>query len=288
MPTLVTIDGQSFSEDRAKVSVFDRGFLYGDSVFETVRTYSGRPFALDAHLERLRWSASRVYIELPVGIDVLRAEVLRTLEAANNPESMIRVMVTRGKGELGLDPALATDPTRVIIVAPLHPPPPEAYARGVKVVTFRTQRIADATDAAGAKIANYLIAVLATRQARRTGAVEALIVDSQGRVVEGTSSNVFAVMGGRLLTPPDELGILPGITRARVLEAAQALRIAVEFRALEVEELLAADEVFISSSIREILPVVGVDASTVGSGGPGPLTVELLRKFRENVSKAAG
>ena len=119
-------------------------------------------------------------------------------------------MITRGRGELGLDPALAESPTRVIIVAPLHTPPLEAYERGVGVITFRTQRVADATDAAGAKIANYLIAVLATREARRAGAVEALIVDSQGRVLEGTSSNVFAVAGGRLLTPPEELGILPG------------------------------------------------------------------------------
>ncbi len=287
MPTLVTIDGQSFAEGDAKISVFDRGFLYGDSVFETVRTYSGRPFALDEHLERLRWSASRVFIELPVGIDVLRSEVLETLARAGNPESVIRVMITRGGGELGLDPDLATHPTRVIIVAPLRTPAPEAYTRGVKVVTFRTQRIADATDAAGAKIANYLIAVLATRQARRAGAVESLIVDSQGRVVEGTSSNVFAVVGGRLLTPPDELGILPGITRARVLDAARVLGIAVEFRALDIERLVAADEVFISSSIREILPVVTIDAATVATGVPGPLTGALLGKFRENTSKPA-
>ena len=169
MPTLVTIDGQSFSESDAKISVFDRGFLYGDSVFETVRTYAGRPFALDEHLERLRWSASRVFIELPVGIDVLRSEVLATLERAGNPESVIRVMITRGGGELGLDPDLAMHPTRVIIVAPLRTPAPEAYTRGVKVVTFRTQRIADATDAAGAKIANYLICLLYTSPSPRDG-----------------------------------------------------------------------------------------------------------------------
>jgi branched-chain amino acid aminotransferase len=285
MSTVVVIDGQTFDESRAFVSVFDRGFLYGDSVFETVRTYSGRPFALDEHLERLCWSAERVFIELPVGIDVLKEEVWRALKAAGNPESMIRIMVTRGRGEMGLDPALADRPTRVVIVAPLHTPPPEAYERGVGVVTFRTQRIADATDAAGAKIANYLIAVLATREARRAGAIEALIVDNHGRVVEGTSSNVFAVVGSRLLTPPEELGILPGITRARVLDAARSLGISVEFLALGVEQLVDSDEVFISSSLREILPVVRVDQATIGAGVPGPLTIRLLAKFRENTNK---
>jgi branched-chain amino acid aminotransferase len=288
MSTVVVIDGNLSGPEQAFVSVFDRGFLYGDAVFETLRTYSGRPFALDEHLDRLRWSAGRVFIELAVGADVLKQEIARALAEVGNPESMIRVMITRGRGELGLDPALAESPTRVIIVAPLHTPPPEAYERGVGVVTFRTQRVADATDAAGAKIANYLIAVLATREARRADAVEALIIDNQGLVVEGTSSNVFAVVAGRLLTPPESLGILPGITRARVLEAAGALGIPVDLAALPVEALLAADELFISSSIREILPVVRVDREPLGSGVPGPLTRQLLSKFRENVAKAMG
>jgi branched-chain amino acid aminotransferase len=288
MSTVVVIDGKRFGPEQAFVSVFDRGFLYGDSVFETIRTYSGRPFALDEHLDRLRWSAGRVFIELAVGADALKLEIAGALAEAGNPESMIRVMITRGRGELGLDPALAESPTRVIIVAPLHTPPPEAYERGVGVVTFRTQRVADATDAAGAKIANYLVAVLATREARRADAVEALIVDNQGLVVEGTSSNVFAVVAGRLLTPPESLGILPGITRARVLEAAGALGIPVDFTALPVEALLGADELFVSSSIREILPVVRVDREPLGSGVPGPLTRQLLSKFRENVIKATG
>jgi branched-chain amino acid aminotransferase len=288
MSTVVVIDGKSFGPEQAFVSVFDRGFLYGDSVFETIRTYSGRPFALDEHLDRLRWSAGRVFIEFAVGADALKQEIARALAEAGNPESMVRVMITRGRGELGLDPALAESPTRVIIVAPLHTPTPEAYERGVGVVTFRTQRVADATDAAGAKIANYLIAVLATREARRADAVEALIIDNRGLVVEGTSSNVFAVVAGRLLTPPESLGILPGITRARVLEAAGALGIPVDFTALPVEALLGADELFISSSIREVLPVVRVDRELLGSGVPGPLTRQLLAKFRENVIKAMG
>jgi branched-chain amino acid aminotransferase len=284
MATVVVIDGKLMSAESAVVSVFDRGFLYGDSVFETIRTYRGRPYALDEHLERLKWSADRVFIRLPVGTETLRAEVDAALGAAGNAESMIRVMVTRGRGELGLDPDLAEHPTRVVIVSPLKTPPAEAYERGIGVVTFRTQRLADATDAAGAKIANYLIAVLATREARQVGALEALIVDNHGHVVEGTSSNVFAVIDRKLTTPPEHLGILPGITRGRVLELATELGITVELRALSIDELCRADEVFVSSTLREILPVVRIDQTNVSSGAPGPITERLLAAFRAMVA----
>ena len=182
---------------------------------------------------------------MPVETETLRAEVETALGAAKNPESMIHgSMITRGRGELGLDPDLAENPTRVVIVSPLKTPPAEAYEQGIGVVTFRTQRLADATDAAGAKIANYLIAVLATREARQKGALEALIVDNHGKVVEGTSSNVFQVIDQKLSTPPENLGILPGITRGRVLELAGQLGIAVEHRVFSIDELCRADEVF--------------------------------------------
>ena len=283
MTTVVVIDGKLLSAERALVSVFDRGFLYGDSVFETIRTYRGKPYALGEHLERLKWSGGRVFIRVPVENEVLQAEVEQALGAAGNPESMIRIMVTRGRGELGLDPDLAENPTRVVIVSPLKTPPKEAYEQGIGVVTFRTQRLADATDAAGAKIANYLIAVLATREARQHGALEALIVDNHGSVVEGTSSNVFQVIDQTLSTPPEHLGILPGITRGRVLELARRLGIAVEHRALSIEELCRADEVFVSSTLREILPVVRIDRTTISGGQPGPVTRRLLAEFRAMV-----
>ena len=203
---------------------------------------------------------------MPVETETLRAEVETALGAAKNPESMIRIMITRGRGELGLDPDLAENPTRVVIVSPLKTPPAEAYEQGIGVVTFRTQRLADATDAAGAKIANYLIAVLATREARQKGALEALIVDNHGKVVEGTSSNVFQVIDQKLSTPPENLGILPGITRGRVLELAGQLGIAVEHRAFSIDELCRADEVFVSSTLREILPVVRIDQAESRAG----------------------
>ena len=278
------IDGELVAPGEARVSIFDRGFLYGDSVFETLRTYRRRAFALDEHLARLAWSASRVFIELPVTESVLREEAQRTLASVDNAESFIRIMVTRGRAEsLGLDPSLAGIPTRVVIVGPLQTPPLEAYEKGVAVTCYRTQRLADATDAAGAKVGNYLVAVLAQRAAKLAGAAESLIVDAHGHVIEGANSNLFAILGGRLVTPPEDAGILPGITRARVIEVARELGLPVELRPLTVDELMRAEEAFVSSTIREVLPVVTVDGSTVGSGQPGPWTRKLLAGFREKV-----
>jgi branched-chain amino acid aminotransferase len=221
-----------------------------------------------------------VYITLPCSLTELAREVHELLGQADNPESMIRIMLTRGIGPLGLDPDLAEHPTRVILVAPLRSLPAESYTNGVGVVTFRTQRLADATDAAGAKIGNYLVAILAMREAKKHAAIEALVIDAQERVVEGTSSNLFAVMDGSLITPPETSGILPGITRARVLQLAKEHAIPVEFRAPTLVELCAASEVFISSTIREIVPVVRIDDRTIGGGKPGPTTELLLRAFR--------
>ncbi len=283
MPTVVMLDGEVFAPEAARVSVFDRGFLYGDSVFETIRTYGGRPFELRAHLERLARSADRVFIDLPVSLEQVEDEVQRAVAAAANAESYIRVMVTRGSGELGLEPRDRVAPLRVVIVTPLSPPAPSAYARGIDVVTFRTRRTVDSTAAAGAKVANYLVSVLAMREARAVGAAEALVVDGEGCVVEGATSNVFALIDGRLVTPPEEAGILPGITRRRLLAAARQLELPLELRALPLDELCGADEVFVSSSIRELLPVVRVDGAPIGSGVPGPTTLSLLRQFRENV-----
>ncbi len=279
----VWLDGERVAPGDAHVSVFDRGFLYGDSVFETIRTYGGKPFALREHVERLAWSAGRVFIDVPVALDVLCDEVERATREAGYAESYLRLMLTRGVGAMGLDPGLSEHPLRVLIVAPLVTPAPEAYRDGVSVITFATQRVGDATGAAGAKVGNYLVAVLAMRQARQAGAVEALIVDHDGRVVEGSTSNVFVVHEGRLYTPAETDGILPGITRARVLEVARQLGLPVVLGPLEQERVAQADELFISSSIRELLPVVRIDGRVVGDGAPGRITRALHAAFRESV-----
>ncbi len=288
MTTLVLIDGQVFSAEDAKVSVFDRGFLYGDSVFETIRTYSGSPFRLQEHLRRLEQSARRVFIDLPVSCEVLADEVRRAVALAGNAESYVRLMVTRGSGPLGLDSEFEAKPARVILAGPLVMPPPSAYSDGIKVVTYRTARVVEATDAAGAKVGNYLVAVLAMREARQRGASEALIVDGSGGVAEGASSNVFAYLEGRWRTPPLSVGILPGITRATILDACRDHGVPVVEEPLSVEDLTRAEEAFICSSIREIVPVVRVDEGNVGAGRPGPETARLVQLFHEEVSKFIG
>jgi branched-chain amino acid aminotransferase len=275
------INGLVSTPEEARISVYDRGFLYGDSIFETVRTYNGKAFALADHLARLARSAERTFIELPVPLDKMAAEVEHGIALAQNPESFARIMITRGSGPLGLDPALARDPTRVVIVEPFVPPLPEAYRDGIQAICYRTVRSTDATPAAGAKVANYLTSVLAIREARKQGASEAFIIDGRGRVLEGTTSNVFLVKHGRLVTAPEESGILSGITRAYLLRAAERLGIEVSIRDIREEELLEADELFISSTLREVLPVTRLDGRAVGEGRPGPVTRQIHEEFRK-------
>lgn len=282
---VVAVDGAILTPDQATVSVYDRGFLYGDAVFEVLRTYRERPFALDEHLARLRRSAERVFIVLPIDDATLGREVEAALAAARGDtsrESYVRVVVTRGSGPLSLDPDTATHPLRVILVEPVVPPPREAYLHGVALASVSTRRAADDTAASGAKVTNYLANLLALRDARARGAQEALVVDARGHVVEGASSNVFVVTAGRVATPPESAGILVGITRAHVLGAARDLGIPVDERDLLPDDIYGADEVFITSSIRELLPVVRVDERVIGSGAPGPVARALHRCFRQS------
>lgn len=281
MSRLACVDGELCAPDEAKVSVYDRGFLYGDSVFETIRTYAGRPFALDEHVRRLERSSELVGIQLPVAPAVLASEIERAIAAAGNAESYVRVMITRGTGPLGLDPAQVMRPFRVIFIEPLTPLPSTMYRDGVSVITYRTERASDA--AHGAKVGNYLGGMMALRVARQTGAHEALILDAAGRVTEGTTSNLFIVRGQTIVTPPDDAGILLGITRAKIIELAPQIGLSVKYSSLVAADLLGADEVFLSSSIREILPVVRVDGIEVGNAKPGPQTRALHAAFRRAV-----
>ena len=287
MSSTVMINGQLVPPERAQVSVFDRGFLYGDSVFESLRSYRGALFALDEHLARLKRSAERVAIVLPVNLDTLRNEMRYALSMHGKSDSYLRLTVTRGTGRsLGLDPELADEPLRVLMVTALAPPPAEIYEHGISAITHRAERPSDAAGVADAKIGNYLLAVLAMRAARAQGAREALIEDREGQILEGAASNVFAVFAGKLVTPPESAAILPGITRGHVLELARAAGMKVELRAIAKSELGSAQEVFVCSSIRELVPVVSIDGRPVGNGQPGPTTRELLRAYRERASAA--
>lgn len=278
------IDGEGFAPADAKVSVYDRGFLYGDSVFETIRTYDGYLYALDDHLERLARSAEKMGITMPVSLAALAEEARRALAAAGNAESYVRIVVTRGSGPLGLATSLAERPLRVVIVEPLATPPREQYDKGISALCVQTVRASDA--AQSAKLGNYLASALALREAHAAGASEALVVNRDGVVVEGTTSNVFAVISGKLVTPPLGTGVLDGITRGVVLTLAAELAIEVVYVALSPDEIVQADELFLTSSLRELMPVVTVDGKQIGDGRPGRVTRQLHRAFRARLGVA--
>jgi len=278
------IDGELTPPERATVGVLDRGFLYGDAVFETLRTYRGEPFLLDRHLERLARGATVLGIELPVSTDALAGEVRMTLGAAGEGECYVRITVTRGVASPGLDPSRASKPLRVVVAMPLERPPDDVYEVGLKTVTYASGRSLGVSPARGVKTGNYLESILAVRAARERGATDALIVDAGGRVVQGASSNVFFVTAGGLVTPPLEAGILPGITRDVVLEIADALAIPVELGTPLIADLHAFDEIVLTSSVRELAPVVEVDGVRVGAGQPGLVFTRLRAEFQKRVN----
>jgi branched-chain amino acid aminotransferase len=288
--TKVSIDGVIHDEASAKISIFDRGFLYGDSAFEVMRTYGGRPFAEREHLERLAQSCARILIEMPVSIDALANDVAATLDAAKNQESYVRVIVTRGSGPISYDPTTAKNPTRVVLVVPLAPQPDAMYRDGVEVACLRASRPTEDPRAYGVKASNYLSNLLAVHEAKQRGAYEAVLLTGDGQVLEGASSNVFVVSGGAVRTPPLTTGILAGITRATVFDAARAAGIPLVEATVFPHELYAADEAFLTSTLREVLPVVRADGRTIGTGKPGPVTSRLHEAFRREVERrlAAG
>ncbi len=293
MPTVVNLDGTLVRPSDARVSVFDRGFLYGDSVYEVIRTYGGRPFELEAHLARLRHSADRIGLAPKWDAARAAAEIARTLEASrggdapdpdaapwNVGERYVRLVMTRGAGEIGLDPALAVDPVALVVVQPIHGPPRRAYLDGIAAAFVGVRRASPAAIDPTAKTGAHLPNVLAVREAREQGAHEALLLDERGAVTEGSSSNVFAVRGGRVTTPPLAAGILEGVTRGVVLRLARAAGVAAEEAPLRPEDLEGADEVFITSTVREIVPVARLGDRPVGAGRPGPVTRRLHDAFR--------
>ena len=284
----VSIDGQVVDSGEARVSVFDRGFLYGDSVFEVFRTYGGVPFGQREHLERLQRSADRLMISMPVSVETLSSEVAATLEAAGEGEWYVRVVITRGTGPLTYDPSTATTPLRVIIAAPVSVPPADHYERGIAVALLHASRPTDDERASGAKASNYLANLLAVHEAKQKGAQEALMLGRRGQLLEGASSNLFIVKDGVVRTPEHQAGILMGITRAAVLAAATTEGIGVEEGEVRPEDLYGADEAFITSSIREVMPVVSADGRTIGSGAPGSVTKRLHEAYLRAVAQATG
>ena len=269
------------------VPVFDRGFLFGDSVFETLGTNHGRLVFFPEHLNRLSRSAERIYLSLPSRREIEEA-VRETLAAAENPESRVRIMVTRGDSQGDLDPGKAGPPRLVVIVQPLGEPTPELYEHGVEVeIVSVTRNLPRAIDPL-VKSGNYLNNVLALGEARRRrpSVHEAVLCAANGSVAEGATSNVFAVVAGELSTPSLDVGILDGVTRGKVIDLARNNSIGCcEVPFMSPDELRRAEEVFLTSSVRGVLPVTQVDGFAVGNGKPGAITQRVMRHYRHLVEE---
>jgi branched-chain amino acid aminotransferase len=287
MSICVYIDGQVRDPQRATVSVFDRGFLFGDSVYETVAYQGGHVHFLSEHLDRLERSARSLYLDPPVRSLVVEA-IRATVAASAEDEARVRVIVTRGVGPVDIDPATATTPQLIVIVQPLGAPSAEMIASGIAVEVVNLSRGASGSLDPAIKSGNYLSSVLAIAEARhrRPGAGEAILCTGNGGIAEGATSNVFLVQGGVLVTPGLEAGILEGVTRGKVLGLARGADIAIrEPGFVAPRELLFADEVFLTSAVRGILPVTRVDGRPVGDGKPGPVTLQLLACYRRLISE---
>jgi branched-chain amino acid aminotransferase len=282
MAATVNVNGRISGERDAAISVFDHGFLYGEGVYETMRTYNGRAFLYDRHMRRLRRSAQMIVLDVPFSDDELADRIRQTMAAAglNGSEAYIRVLLTRGIGELTYDPKATPVPSVVIIVKPHADPLPEVYENGVKVCVSPILRNHPQSLNPMIKSNNLLNNALAMQDAIRRGGTEAIMRNYRGELTECSQSNLFIVKDGVLLTPPLEAGLLPGITREFVMDLARDLGVEAREETLRDSELFAADECFLTSTTKELLPIVQVDDRRIGGGAPGPVTRKLLSVFR--------
>ncbi|MCS7139925.1 MAG: branched-chain-amino-acid transaminase [Candidatus Nezhaarchaeota archaeon] len=277
---LVYINGELVPKSQAKISVFDHGFLYGDGVFESVMVYNGVAFKLREHIDRLYDSAKALCLEIPMSKEELIKTVVETIRINGLRNAYVRVLVTRGVGDLGLDPRKCSKPTLIIIVDKIKLFGDDAYSRGVTAIISSVRR--DRVDATTHEIKsmNYLNSILAKLEANAVGADEAIMLDERGFVAEGATDNVFMVKNGIIYTPPRSSGILPGITRARVMKLAEDLGYKVVERDITPAELLTADEVFLTGTAVSIVPVVKIAGRVIGDGKPGPITRKLIEEFK--------
>jgi len=293
MPGAVYVNGRITSDTEAVIPVFDHGFLYGEGVYEVCRTYGGRVRLLGRHLARLRASAGLIALDLPWDDQVLASHVDETLTAAallpwrpGLADAYIRLLVTRGVGELSYDPRLCPTPSLVIIARPHAVPPAQVYADGVEVAIVAVQRNRREALNPRIKSNNLLNNALAMQEALARGAFEAVMRNSSGAIAECSQSNLFVVSGGVVKTPPVEAGLLPGITRAFVLELCTSLGVTAREATLDDAGLLGADEAFLTSTTREIVPIVRVDGHAIGTGRPGPTTARLIEAFSARIAAA--
>lgn len=278
----IYVDGKYYSEDEAKVSVFDHGLLYGDGVFEGIRIYDKKIFRLDEHLERLYDGAKVIMIDIPLLFTELREAVLETVRANKLKDGYIRLVVTRGRGDLGLNPLKCPTPTVFIIAATIKIYPDEIYQQGMKVVTVSTRRNAIEALNPRVKSLNYLNNILATLEVNRSDAGEGLMLNTEGFITECIVDNFFLVKAGVIYTPPTSSGALQGITRDYLMELARQKGYEVNEKVLTLHDAYIADECFLTGTAAEIAPITVLDDRPIGTGKPGPLTRELMSSFAEN------
>ena len=283
-----SVNGEIVPAAEARVSVLDNGFTFGDSVYETLRTYGGRPFHLDRHMVRLRHSADRLGIPLALGDDIFAQRLDALLARAENEESYIRIIVSRGVGDISYHFDRVQGPTVVLAVKPYEPFPESTYTEGVAVIIASVRRNHPRALDPGIKSCNLLNNILAVREAQAKGALEPILLNEAGELAEGASTNIFIVKDGQVTTPPLSAGILPGVTRQLLLELGPTAGIPIREDALSVQDLLAADEAFLTSTLKEAAPIRSVDGTPVGRGGPGPVTLRLLETYRDYARRAGG
>ncbi|MEO2022668.1 MAG: branched-chain-amino-acid transaminase [Pirellulaceae bacterium] len=286
MSLKVNINGTLYAKENAMISVYDHGLLYGDGVFEGIRSYGGQVFRLQEHLDRLWESAKAIWLEIPASKEELAQSVIATLVANDIQDGYIRLIVTRGAGTLGLDPNRTSDPQVIIITDRITLYPDEYYQNGLKIVTVATRRNHPDALSPRIKSLNYLNNILAKIEGLQAGCVEALMLNHRDEVAECTGDNIFLVKAGVLATPSTDAGILEGITRQAVIELAVEAGTEVQERTLVMQDIYGADECFLTGSAAEVVPVVQVDERQIGDGMPGPLTRDLMKRFRALVNPA--
>ena len=285
MELQIYIDGKWYPKSEAKISVFDHGLLYGDGVFEGIRAYSGLVYKLQEHLDRLWESAHTLMLQIPISKKEMEKAIIETLRKNGLTDGYIRAVVTRGTGDLGLDPAKCPKATVFIITDKIKLYPEELYQNGLEIITVPTVRNLPEAINPSIKSLNYLNNILAKIEAKNSGCQEALMLNHQGYVAECTGDNVFVIRteNGKsiLLTPPTYLGALRGITRQAIIEIAEEKKIPFEERILTRHDLFNGDEVFLTGTAAEVIPVVKIDGRVIGAGKPGKITGTLLAAFRQ-------
>jgi len=282
----IYINGKLYEKQDAKISVFDHGLLYGDGVFEGIRAYNNLVFKLREHIDRLFESAHAIMLGIPLTKEQLVKAVVRTLKENNLKDGYIRLVVTRGEGDLGLDPRKCKGNATVIIIADrIKLYPEELYRNGMEIITVATTRNSHEALNPQMKCLNYLNNIMAKIEATQVGYEEALMLNDQGYVAECTGDNIFIVSKGELYTPPEIMGVLRGVTRDTVLELAKKNKILTHEHVFTRHELYIADECFLTGTAAEIIPVVKVDSRTIGAGKPGQITIGLMKKFKELTKK---